>query len=304
MTGQPALTPYVPRLLLRHLDETPDAAVRRFDGTLVFIDVSGFTQLSERLARQGREGAERLADAIGRCFTTLLTVAYECGGGLLKFGGDALLLLFDGDGHAERAMPGGGRHAQRPARGRPARRRRRPGQAAHVGRRPQRRVHVLRHPRRPPGAAGHRPRRDGRSCGWSGPPRPVRSSSATTRRHACPPRAPGPRPARDGCSAARRPPPAIRRPSEPGTLRAIAWSRRSRLCSERICRTAPAHRSTGWSRSRSSASAASRACWREPVRRPSRTRSTSSSGGPPAQPRGTACACSARTWTPTAASCC
>ena len=61
MTGQPALTPYVPRLLLRHLDETPDAAVRRFDGTLVFIDVSGFTQLSERLARQGREGAERLA---------------------------------------------------------------------------------------------------------------------------------------------------------------------------------------------------------------------------------------------------
>ena len=103
MTGQPALTPYVPRLLLRHLDETPDAALRSFDGTLVFIDVSGFTQLSERLARQGREGAERLADAIGRCFTTLLTVAYECGGGLLKFGGDALLLLFDGDGHAERA---------------------------------------------------------------------------------------------------------------------------------------------------------------------------------------------------------
>ena len=102
MTGQPALTPYVPRLLLRHLDETPDAAVRRFDGTLVFIDVSGFTELSERLARQGREGAERLADAIGRCFTDLLTVAYECGGGLLKFGGDALLLLFDGDGHAER----------------------------------------------------------------------------------------------------------------------------------------------------------------------------------------------------------
>src|SRR5919108_277309 len=103
MTGPSPLTPYVPRLLLRHLDETPDAPVRRFDGTLVFIDVNGFTQLSEQLARHGREGAERLADAIGRCFTTLLAVAYEGGGGLLKFGGDALLLLFDGDGHAERA---------------------------------------------------------------------------------------------------------------------------------------------------------------------------------------------------------
>ncbi len=97
------LVPYVPRLLLRHLEETPDAPVRVVDGSLVFVDISGFTRLSERLARQGREGAERLADAIDECFTALLAVAYEQGGGLLKFGGDALLLLFDGEGHPERA---------------------------------------------------------------------------------------------------------------------------------------------------------------------------------------------------------
>ena len=70
----------------------------------MFIDVSGFTKLSERLARRGgREGAEQLADAIGGCFEALLAVAYGKGGGLLKFGGDALLLLFEGDAHAERA---------------------------------------------------------------------------------------------------------------------------------------------------------------------------------------------------------
>ena len=97
------LVPYVPRLLLRHLEETPDAPVRILDGSLVFVDISGFTRLSERLARQGREGAERLADAIDECFTPLLAVAYENGGGLLKFGGDALLLLFDGEGHPQRA---------------------------------------------------------------------------------------------------------------------------------------------------------------------------------------------------------
>src|ERR671911_1810636 len=97
------LVPYVPRLLLRHLEETPDAPVRVLDGSLMFVDISGFTRLSERLARRGREGAEHLADAIDACFTPLLSVAYENGGGLLKFGGDALLLLFDGDGHAERA---------------------------------------------------------------------------------------------------------------------------------------------------------------------------------------------------------
>jgi len=96
--------PYVPRAMLDHLALHPERRVRPVDGTCVFVDVSGFTKLSERLARRGgREGAEQLADAIGACFERLLAVGYAKGGGLLKFGGDALLLLFDGDAHAERA---------------------------------------------------------------------------------------------------------------------------------------------------------------------------------------------------------
>lgn len=70
---------------------------------MVFVDISGFTKLSERLARKGKEGAEQVTEAIERCFTELLVVAYANGGGLLKFGGDALLLFFDGPGHALRA---------------------------------------------------------------------------------------------------------------------------------------------------------------------------------------------------------
>ena len=70
----------------------------------MFADVSGFTKLSERLARLGAEGAERISEAIGTSFTSLLAVAYANGGGLLKFGGDALLLFFEGDEHAERAL--------------------------------------------------------------------------------------------------------------------------------------------------------------------------------------------------------
>src|SRR5919199_1789698 len=96
--------PYVPRAMLRLLAREGERRVHAVDGTCVFVDVSGFTKLSERLARRGgREGAEQLADAIGRCFEGLLAVAYDKGGGLLKFGGDALLLLFDGDAHMERA---------------------------------------------------------------------------------------------------------------------------------------------------------------------------------------------------------
>ena len=70
---------------------------------MVFGDVSGFTKMSERLARHGKVGAEEVADAINTCFEQLLGVAYQCGGNLLKFGGDALLLLFTGEDHATRA---------------------------------------------------------------------------------------------------------------------------------------------------------------------------------------------------------
>ena len=70
---------------------------------MVFVDISGFTALSEKLAKIGKEGAEELTDAIGSCFAALLAVAYANGGGLLKFGGDALLLWFSGEGHVDRA---------------------------------------------------------------------------------------------------------------------------------------------------------------------------------------------------------
>jgi class 3 adenylate cyclase/tetratricopeptide (TPR) repeat protein len=105
--GAPAATPdrlrpYVPRLLKQWVIDAPETTWRSVDATLVFVDISGFTRLSERLAKQGRIGAEELTNAIGTCFAGLLGVAYLAGGTLLKFGGDALLLLFTGDGHAAR----------------------------------------------------------------------------------------------------------------------------------------------------------------------------------------------------------
>ena len=85
------------------------------DGSVVFVDISGFTKLSERLSRKGKEGAEQVTEAIERCFTELLAVAYANGGGLLKFGGDALLLFFEGPDHARPGRRVRGRYADRPA---------------------------------------------------------------------------------------------------------------------------------------------------------------------------------------------
>jgi class 3 adenylate cyclase/tetratricopeptide (TPR) repeat protein len=74
---------------------------------MVFADVSGFTRLSERLARRGTEGAEQLVDVINACFSALLAEAYGRGGSLVKFGGDAMLLMFydqeENQEHAARA---------------------------------------------------------------------------------------------------------------------------------------------------------------------------------------------------------
>jgi class 3 adenylate cyclase/tetratricopeptide (TPR) repeat protein len=100
---QESLRPYLPRLLLQWLTESPDAPRRTVEGSIAFVDISGFTRLSERLAKRGKVGAEELTDAIGSCFRRLLGVAYSNGGGLIKFGGDALLLLFSGSGHPARA---------------------------------------------------------------------------------------------------------------------------------------------------------------------------------------------------------
>ena len=103
MVARGSLEPYVPRLVVNWLREDPQAIWREVEGTLVFVDISGFTQLTERLARKGKVGAEEMSDVLNATFGELLSVAYVDGAGLVKWGGDAVLLLFEGDQHAARA---------------------------------------------------------------------------------------------------------------------------------------------------------------------------------------------------------
>jgi len=97
------LVSFVPRLTLEWLRDEPNATWREVDGTLAFVDISGFTAMSERLSSLGRAGAEEVTEVMNATFAALLAVAYAQGGGLLKFGGDALLLLYEGEEHAARA---------------------------------------------------------------------------------------------------------------------------------------------------------------------------------------------------------
>lgn len=91
---------YVPRVLLARGPDAP----RHWssEGTLVFIDISGFTKLSDQLARRGREGAEDLISTLVRIFTLLLS-ASDDGGDVIKFGGDAMAIHYTGPHHVQRA---------------------------------------------------------------------------------------------------------------------------------------------------------------------------------------------------------
>jgi class 3 adenylate cyclase/tetratricopeptide (TPR) repeat protein len=102
-TAVDPLRPFVARIAVDWLRSSPEQRTRAYEGTMVFADVSGFTELTERLSRRGRAGSEEIATVLDAAFAELVAAAYAYDADLLKWGGDALLLLFRGDGHAERA---------------------------------------------------------------------------------------------------------------------------------------------------------------------------------------------------------
>src|SRR5207248_1727448 len=86
------LVSFVPRLTIEWLRSSPDLRWLEVDGTLAFVDISGFTAMSEQLSSRGRAGAEEVTDVMNATFSALLDRAYGHGAGLLKFGGRARAL--------------------------------------------------------------------------------------------------------------------------------------------------------------------------------------------------------------------
>ena len=97
-----SFAPYLPRFVV---DWSRDEGTRALEveGTLVSVDLSGFTRLSERLQAKGRAGAEELVLAVSGVFEGLIGICERHRGDVLKFRGDALLLFFSDNGHERRA---------------------------------------------------------------------------------------------------------------------------------------------------------------------------------------------------------
>jgi class 3 adenylate cyclase/tetratricopeptide (TPR) repeat protein len=99
------ISTYLPlNLVHRRLSEPSEELVwsEFVESTLVFADISGFTAMSESLARHGREGAEVMTGVVNRIFAALLEPLSAFGGDLLQFGGDGMLSGFLGADHSLR----------------------------------------------------------------------------------------------------------------------------------------------------------------------------------------------------------
>ena len=109
MADDPAaerLRPYVARLALAWPPDAELPCATVVDGTLAFVDISGFTALTEALSRNGKAGAEELTTLLDSTFAGLLDIAFALDAELVKWGGDAVLLLYTGPRHAFAAVGG------------------------------------------------------------------------------------------------------------------------------------------------------------------------------------------------------
>ena len=92
------LASYVPRLIQNRVAQNPapidTPLAEDFLAVVMFADISGFTALTERLAEKGSAGVEKLARILNDYFGQLIDLVYECGGDVVKFGGDAVIAVW------------------------------------------------------------------------------------------------------------------------------------------------------------------------------------------------------------------
>ncbi len=102
-----AVIAHVPRIVARSVLRSPTSGPMgvSLEGTVMFADIDGFTPLAEQFSQLGSdEGAEELMEVVNRFLALLIPITARYGGDLQKFGGDAGMLLFQGEHHALRAV--------------------------------------------------------------------------------------------------------------------------------------------------------------------------------------------------------
>lgn len=89
---------YLPETVISAIAANPEALTtpRQEAGqaAVMLADISGFTALTERLAKRGAIGAEQLNRHLNAYFRQMIDVIYRHGGDIIKFAGDAVLAMW------------------------------------------------------------------------------------------------------------------------------------------------------------------------------------------------------------------
>eukprot|EP00736_Rhodelphis_marinus_P001270 Rmarinus@m.6390 len=91
------LTPFIPSCVTELLEKngpTTDPIAEPFWGAVLLADMSGFTAITERMDTLGVRGMEEMNNYLNLLFTPMISIIEEHGGDVLKFAGDALLVLW------------------------------------------------------------------------------------------------------------------------------------------------------------------------------------------------------------------
>src|SRR5689334_10252147 len=81
--------------LIQHPDNSLTGRSRQFEAVVLFVDISGFTRLSEALGENGKTGTEELTDLLNLYYVPMIALIQSYGGIVGKFGGDSLTILWD-----------------------------------------------------------------------------------------------------------------------------------------------------------------------------------------------------------------
>ena len=92
------LSVYLPKWVATHLREGREPSdvpfVEDAHGAVLFLDIAGFTERTDKLAQRGGRGSEELSNLLEDCFAPLTDIVSQHGGDIIAFAGDGFVALW------------------------------------------------------------------------------------------------------------------------------------------------------------------------------------------------------------------
>ena len=95
------LKSYIPDILQQRIVDDPTSPSKPFEekymAAVLFVDISGFTALTEKFAARGPSGAEDISAILNDFYGQWIEIVRSYGGDIIKFAGDGLLVIWEDD---------------------------------------------------------------------------------------------------------------------------------------------------------------------------------------------------------------